>query len=124
MSSPKPVDSQLYSQVKNDIYRKYPKHSAYRSGLLVQAYKKSFKKKYGNRSPYTGKRSKRSGLARWYLEDWRNQRGTVGYQTRSDVYRPTRRITSETPTTFSELTATRIRQARRKKYRSGRVNRF
>ena len=30
------------------IYKKIPKHSAYRSGVLVQAYKKSFKKKYGN----------------------------------------------------------------------------
>jgi hypothetical protein len=121
---PQPTDSKLYLNVKKKIYKKYPKHSAYRSGLLVQAYKREFKKRYGSRSPYSGKRSKRSGLARWYLEKWRNQRGQVGYQTRSDVYRPTRRITTKTPTTFSELSPRQIQRARREKYRSGHVRRF
>jgi hypothetical protein len=124
MSSPQPTDSKLYQQVKQNIYRKYPKHSAYRSGLLVQAYKKEFKKRFGNRSPYSGKRSKRSGLSRWYLEKWRNQRGSVGYTSRSDIYRPTRRITRKTPTTFSELSSKQIQKARKEKYRSGRVRRF
>jgi hypothetical protein len=121
---PQPTDSKLYLQVKKKIYKKYPQHSAYRSGLLVQAYKREFKKRYGSRSPYSGKRSKRSGLARWYLEKWRNQRGQVGYQSRSDVYRPTRRITLKTPTTFSELSPRQIQRARKEKYRSGHVQRF
>ncbi len=32
-------DKILYEKVKKEIYLKYPKHSAYRSGLLVKKYK-------------------------------------------------------------------------------------
>ena len=119
-----PKDLKLYSAVKRKIYKKYPKHSAYRSGLVVQTYKKDFKKKYGNRSPYLGKKPKRSGLSRWFAEDWRNQRGGIGYKSKSDIYRPTRRITKKTPTTFHELSQRQIKRARSEKYRSGRVKRF
>ena len=58
---PKPIDIFLYEKVKKQIYKKYPKHSAYRSGLLVQKYKKDFKKKYGNKNPYIGKKTKTFG---------------------------------------------------------------
>ena len=37
-----PVDNNLYNKTKKYIYKKYPKHSAYRSGLLVKKYKKDF----------------------------------------------------------------------------------
>ena len=37
---PTPKDKKLYEEVKEEIYKKYPKHSAYRSGLIVQEYKK------------------------------------------------------------------------------------
>jgi len=121
---PQPTDPILYQQVKEKIYRKYPQHSAYRSGLLVQAYKKAFQKKYPSKSPYKGQKPKRSGLSRWYAEDWRNQRGEIGYQYKSDVYRPTRRITSKTPLTFSELSRREIQRARRSKSRTRRVSRF
>ena len=56
---PKPIDIFLYEKVKKQIYKKYPKHSAYRSGLLVQKYKKDFKKKHGNKNPYIGKKTKK-----------------------------------------------------------------
>ena len=55
-----PVDCNLYKKTKKHIYNKYPKHSAYRSGLLVQKYKKDFTKKYGNKKqPYIGKRTRK-----------------------------------------------------------------
>ena len=41
-----PNDKKLYNKTKKYIYKKYPKHSAYRSGLLVQEYKKRFSKKW------------------------------------------------------------------------------
>ena len=41
--TPEPNDKQLYETVKKYIYAKYPKHSAYRSGLLVQEYKRRVK---------------------------------------------------------------------------------
>lgn len=119
-----PRDPTLYAKVKRSIYKKYPKHSAYRSGLLVQAYKKEYKQKHHSSQAYSGKKPKRSGLSRWYAEDWRNQRGEVGYRYKSDVYRPTRRITSKTPITFSELTPQEVTRARRVKRSGRRVSRF
>ena len=90
---PEPVDKKLYDTIKKRIYKKQPKHSAYRSGLLVQEYKKQFSKKYGKRKqPYTGEKNKK-GLKRWFREKWVNQRGEVGYKYKSDIYRPSKRIT-------------------------------
>lgn len=34
-----PLNKELYLKVKKEVYKKYPKHSAYRSGLLVKKYK-------------------------------------------------------------------------------------
>ena len=121
---PEPSDKSLYNKIKQQVYRKIPKHSAYRSGLVVQKYKRSFKKKYGNRNPYHGKKTQKKGLSRWFKEKWRNQRGKVGYKYKSDVYRPTKRITRKTPLTFRELGKRRIKKARKTKYRKGRVQKF
>ena len=121
------VDNKLYETVKEKLYKKHPKHSAYRSGLLVQAYKKAFAKKYGSRKqPYKGNKEKtqKRGLKRWFDEKWVNQRGEIGYKHKSDIYRPSKRITSKTPTTHSELTKQQIKRARTLKARKGRVNRF
>ena len=35
-----PTNKKLYEKVKKEIYAKIPKHSAYRSGLVVKEYKK------------------------------------------------------------------------------------
>ena len=121
----KPVDKALYNKTKKQLYKKYPKHSAYRSGLLVQAYKKAFASVYGSKKePYVGKRTKKVGLNRWFAEKWLNQRGEVGYKYKSDVYRPTKRITKKTPTTFGELSKKQIKKARTEKYKTGHVKRF
>ena len=119
-----PADSKLYNRVKKRIYKQNPVHSAYRSGLIVSQYKKAFKKKYGDDvTPYIGKKTQ-DGLSRWYKEEWRNQRGEVGYKYKSDIYRPTKRITKKTPKTFSELSLTDIQKSRSKKYKTGRVDKF
>ena len=124
-SKPKPTDLKLYEKIKNKVYEKIKKHSAYRSGVLVQKYKDAFKKKYGSKkSPYSGKKTQKKGLSRWFKEKWVNQRGEVGYKYKSDIYRPSKRITKKTPKTHSELSKKRIKKARSKKYRKGRVNRF
>ncbi len=122
MSTPR--DQKLYNQVKRSIYKKHPKHSAYRSGLVVKAYKKAYKSKHRSSNAYSGSKPRRSGLSRWFAEEWRNQRGEVGYRYKSDVYRPTRRITHKTPKTFSELSRQRIRKAQSEKSKTGRVRRF
>ena len=119
-----PVDPKLYEKIKKGVWKDIPKHSAYRSGILVQKYKKAFKNKYGNKQPYVGKRPKKKGLARWFSEEWVNQRGEVGYKYKSDIYRPKRRITSNTPITHGELKDKEIKKARRTKSRKGRIYRF
>jgi len=119
----KPTDSKLYNKIKKQIYKDNPKHSAYRSGLLVKQYKAQFKKKYGDIKPYIGTKTKK-GLTRWFLENWENQRGEVGYKFKSDIYRPTKRVTIKTPKTFSELSKLQIERAKKEKALKGRVNKF
>ena len=113
----KPANQELYDKVKKQIYAKYPKHSAYRSGLLVQEYKSKGGK-------YIGKENKSSGLNRWYREKWLNSRGEEGYKHASDIYRPTVRVNKDTPTTFKELTQKQIDAARKEKKRDGRVKKL
>ena len=96
-----PTDKKLYEKVKTEIYKKYPQHSAYRSGLLVKEYKSRGGK-------YSGKENQSTGLNRWFREGWKNQRNESGYKYKSDVYRPTKRITKDTPATFSELSKKRL----------------
>jgi len=115
----------LYNKVKARVYKRIPKHSAYRSGVVVSSYKKAFSKKYGKRKkPYSGKRTKKRGLGRWFKEKWVNQRGKVGYKYKSDIYRPSKRITRKTPTTHKELSRKQVKRARSEKRRTGRVKRF
>ena len=122
---PVPRDTGLYERTKTYIYQKYPKHSAYRSGILVQEYKRRFSQKNGSKKdPYIGKKTEKVGLKRWFSEKWVNPRGEVGYRFKNDVYRPSKRITRKTPITYGELSHNQIHKARETKYRKGRVNRF
>ena len=119
-----PNDKELYEKTKKEIYKKYPVHSAYRSGLLVKAYKEAYEKKHKSKNAYSGKKKKDEGLSRWYSEEWKNDKGGVGYTSKSSVYRPTKRITKDTPTTFSELTKEQIEKAKKEKARTKRVKQF
>ena len=112
-----PSNQKLYQKVKDEIYKQYPVHSAYRSSLLVSAYKKAG-------GTYKGKKNDNTGLARWHSEKWTNQRGESGYKYANDVYRPTIRINKNTPTTFKELTKEQIERAKKEKKDKGRVNKF
>ena len=93
-----PTDEKLYSSIKKKVKTKFQKTSrwpsAYGSGFLVKEYKKAFKEKYGNKSPYkieknTNKKSKKinkstkksrksvkksnkNNLTRWFNEKWVN----------------------------------------------------
>jgi len=119
----KPSDTKLYEKVKKEIYKKNPKHSAYRSGLLVKEYKKQFKEKYPNKEPYTGKKTS-NGLTRWFKEEWRTAKGETQYSSKSSIFRPTKRISKDTPTTIKELTPEQIKRAKKEKAKTGRVKKF
>ena len=115
MSEPK--NKKLYEKVKKEIYAKYPKHSAYRSGLLVKEYKKRGGK-------YIGEKPTNKGLDRWFKEDWRTEKGKKTYKEGGTIFRPTKRITEKTPTTFKELTKKEIKKAKKEKKATGRVKKF
>lgn len=114
--SSKPANPKLYERVKKEVYAKHPTHSAYRSGLLVQEYKRRGGK-------YTGKESEKTGLNKWFAQKWVNQRGEVGYKKPGDIYRPTVKV-GDTPKTFAELSRADIERAQREKKNTGRVKRF
>lgn len=120
---PEPRDKLLYEKIKNEITSKY-KPSAYRSGMIVKNYKDAYEKKYKSKDAYIGKKNKNEGLSRWYSEMWLNQRGLVGYQQKGDVYRPSIRVTKDTPITFGELSKKQIERAMKEKKTKGRVKRF
>ena len=88
MDKPRPRDQILYDKIKKEISEKY-KHSAYRSGLIVKKYKSEYLKKYKRDDAYIGEKPKFSSLNRWFLEEWKNQRGETGYKYQNDIYRPT-----------------------------------
>ena len=114
---PIPSNKELYEQVKMDINQKYPKHSAYRPGLLVQEYKH-------RGGTYEGNKNMNNGLPLWFASTWSNQRGEPIYKFKSDIFRPTVKVMKDTPTTFAELTTEEIAKARREKARTGRVKQF
>lgn len=122
-NKPEPKDLLLYNKVKKEISEKY-KHSAYRSGLIVKKYKEEYLKKYKKDDAYIGEKPKLSNLQRWFLEEWRNQRGEIGYKYNNDIYRPTIRINKDTPITFNELMKNQIIKAQKEKATTGRVKRF
>ena len=111
-----PKDKALYMKVKKEVYKAHPKHSAYRSGLLVKKYKE-------RGGTYTSKKNS-DGLTRWFKEEWMNQRGETGYKKKGDVYRPTKKITKDTPKTFKEISKKELKTAQKKKATKGRVDKF
>ncbi len=116
MSKPQPTDKELYERIKKRVYKRIPKHSAYRSGIVVKEYKEAGGK-------YSGDKSK-GKLGRWFKEEWKNQRGGTGYKKKGDIYRPTKRITKDTPATHKELTPAQKKKAMKEKKDTGRVKRF
>ena len=63
-------------------------------------------------------------MTRWFAEEWRNESGGVGYDSKNTLYRPTKRVTKDTPKTWGELPKSRVASARKEKKSSGRVSKF
>lgn len=87
----------LYEKVKKEVYKQYPKHSAYRSGQLVKRYKEMG-------GTYSGKKPK-GGLTSWFKEDWKDV-GNEEYP----VYRPTKRVSKDTPLTLDEIEPSNLKK--------------
>jgi len=113
---PEPTNKKLYAKAR----AKYSsmKHSAYKSSLVVKEYKK-------NGGGYSGAKPKKTGLTRWHKEDWRTQDGKKTYEGKKNkIFRPTKRVTSKTPTTMSELTKKQKDKAKKEKKNKGRVTKY
>ena len=136
--SPQPSDPALYAKVKSSIKAKAKKSpkltwpSVVTSSMLVKEYKKAYKKKHPRGSPYKGKKSKNSGLTRWYDEKWIDvcklpkkvscKRPTKNmsmkkWKSSYPYCRPSKRVNSSTPKTANELTKAQIKSrcSRKKK---------
>ena len=112
-----PTNKSLYEKITARVKKRIPKHSAYRSGQIVKEYKDAGGK-------YSGKKNDKKGLGRWFKEKWTNQRGGSGYKKKGDIYRPTKRITKDTPATHKELTPAQKKKAMEEKKKTGRVKKF
>lgn len=117
-----PKDKELYQKAKN----KYSsmKHSAYKSGLIVKYYKELYAKKHNSTDAYKGQQNKNKGLSRWFAEDWKTSDGKKEYSKKSDIFRPTKKVSKDTPTTYKELTKKQVRDAMIEKANTGRVKKY
>jgi hypothetical protein len=89
------LNKKLWDEIKKEIKEKYNKRwNAFYSGLLVQEYKKR-----GGKFIEKKVNEKNNNLKRWYAEEWVN----INDKSNVIVYRPTKKITSKTPTTLGEL---------------------
>ncbi len=60
---PIPKDIKLYNKIKKEIYRLYPKHSLFRSAMIVKIYKNMG-------GEYENKKQMSKGINEWFTENW------------------------------------------------------
>jgi hypothetical protein len=115
----KPANPKLYERIKKKVYAKNPTHSAYRSATLVKEYKKAG-------GTYEGAKPKKTekGLKRWFSEEWRTEKGKSTYKEGGTIFRPTKRITKDTPKTMGELSKKDKEKAIKEKKKTGRVKKY
>ncbi len=70
------------------------------------------------------KTEKGAALRRWFKEEWRTLSGDKDYSKGDRSFRPTKRISSKTPATASELTPAEKARGRKEKRKKGRVSRW
>lgn len=91
------LNPSLYAIAKAEADKKYIKSSAYKSGYIVKLYK-SMGGSYADDN-------KPKNLERWFKEDWKDI-GNKEYP----VYRPTKKISKDTPLTINEISASNLKK--------------
>jgi len=84
------VNKDIYKQAKNIADNTYKKNSAYKSGYIQKLYK--------NMGGQYIDDNKEKKLSRWFREDW-SDIGDLKYP----VYRPSKKISVNTPLLISEI---------------------
>jgi hypothetical protein len=90
-------NKELYEKVKQEADSIYTKPSAYKSGWIVKTYKQ-------RGGTYTDD-NKPKNLKRWYKERWADIGGG-----KYPVYRPTKRVSKETPLLPSEIEPSNLKK--------------
>ena len=94
---PIPKDKVLYEKVKKMADTIYKKSSAYKSGYIVQVYKRRGGEYIDDSKP--------KNLKRWFQEEW-SDIGRKDYP----VYRPSVRISKKTPLTVKEIDPKQLKE--------------
>ena len=63
-------------------------------------------------------------LKRWFKEDWRTHSGKKDYSGGESTFRPTKKVSKKTPSTWSELSPSEKAAAKKEKKSKGRVSRY
>ena len=81
---------------------------------------------YKQNSPFRKVRKTKEGLSlkRWFKEEWETPRGKENYEDGENTFRPTKRVSKDTPATWSEITPAEKARAQKEKNTKGRVTKY
>tara|TARA_R100001015_G_C4571991_1_gene129902 strand:- start:70 stop:324 length:255 start_codon:yes stop_codon:yes gene_type:complete len=74
--------------------------------------------------PKVRKTKKGLALKRWFKEKWKTPKGKTEYSGKDRTFRPTVRVSKDTPPTWSELSPAEKRRASKEKLTKGRVSKY
>ena len=63
-------------------------------------------------------------LNRWFKEEWQTPSGEPDYSKGENTFRPTKKVSKDTPSTWNELTSAEKASARKEKNTKGRVTKY
>ncbi len=77
-------------------------------------------------SPFKKVRKTKEGLAlkRWFKEEWETPKGKKDYKDGENTFRPTKKVSKDTPKTWSEVTPASKAKAQKEKNTKGRVTKY
>ena len=76
-------------------------------------------------SPFKVRKTKEGlALKRWFKEERKTPRGNEDYTKGENTFRPTKRISKDTPATWDELTPAEKARGQKEKNTKGRVSRY
>ena len=76
-------------------------------------------------SPFKVRKTKEGlALKRWFKEEWKTPKGKENYEGGENTFRPTKKVSKDTPKTWSEVTPASKAKAQREKNTKGRVTKY
>jgi len=76
-------------------------------------------------SPFKVRKTEKGlALKRWFKEEWKTPKGNEDYTEGENTFRPTKKISKDTPSTWSELTPAEKARGQKEKNTKGRVSRY